>query len=128
MTTTQNSNLCPRCGWRVHPAANQCPNCYCILTPASLPAHNSLTQETLWLPVPAFVLSVIFSVLVLAAMSEETNATEAYDSFLGSCMLLSISLALGIASAAVQERGKGLAIAAISISTTLLALVIINYF
>lgn len=77
---------------------------------------------------PAFVLSVIFSVLALAAMSEEFNATEAYDSFLGSCMLLSISLALGIASAAVQERGKGLAIAAISISTTLLALVIINYF
>ena len=87
----------------------------------------SATEGTLWLPIPAFVVSVVLTLMSIAIAGEDHEAYEYEEAFLGMCFFVALPLALAIASVAVQERGKGLAIASISLCAVSIAFLFIGF-
>jgi heme/copper-type cytochrome/quinol oxidase subunit 4 len=90
--------------------------------------EEKIQQGTLWLPVPAFVFSVFFTLIALLFLFEDEIYTrkEIFNIALGSLVSCSIPLALAITSVVVQERGKTMAISAISLVVGSLALIALS--
>lgn len=102
-------SYCQGCGHQIHETATSCPQCGA----ANYPTHirnskETLPDGTLWLPVPAFICSLI---PVLSMFDGATSWSQ--DQNIGALAFAICALVLGSISVARQQRGKGLSIAAL---------------
>ena len=106
-----DTTICPFCMEKVKIGAIKCKHCHSSLTQASnsvIPEQGK--SETLWLPVPAFVLSII------ALLCLFDNSKWDSDTTIGFFMFAILGFVLSIISVSTQKMGKGMAIARIVIS------------
>ncbi len=102
-------SYCQGCGRQIHESATSCPQCGATVRSFVAPQKGTaMADGTLWLPVPAFICSLIPVLSMLGG-----NAQWSEDQSIGALAFAICALVLGGVSLARQRRAKGLAISAL---------------
>lgn len=102
-------SYCQGCAHKIHESATSCPQCGATVRSFNAQKRGAaLAEGTLWLPVPAFICSLV---PVLSMLDGSTQWSE--DQSIGALAFAICALVLGGMSVARQQRAKGLALSAL---------------